>query len=88
MGDLRVFTGRRITSTRVLRAARVEAAGVGEAAEKQDPHPNREKRPKPGESQPDDRGRTIRVGPVRIHGRRFRARPPDNPPEAIGSCLC
>ena len=53
MGDLLVFTGRRITSTRVVQGARPEAAvGVVEAPEKQDPDPNREKRPKPGESQP------------------------------------
>ena len=53
MGDLLVFTGRRITSTRVLQGARVEATvGVVEAREKQNPDPNGEKRPKPDESQP------------------------------------
>ena len=49
MGDLLVFTGRRITSTRVVGGARV---GAVEEPEKQDPDPNRDKRPKPGDSEP------------------------------------
>lgn len=52
MGDLLVFTGRRITSTRVVGSERIEAAVGGLKAPEQDPDPNREERAKPGESQP------------------------------------
>ena len=57
MGDLLVFTGRRITSTRVVGSERTEAAVGGvKAPETQDADPNREERAKPGKSQPGRAG--------------------------------